>query len=44
MNYFFATNATASGEWESVELDKLPAEERERILRDLFGEAKNDCE
>jgi hypothetical protein len=29
---------------EPIELDKLPAEERERILLDLFGEAANDCE
>jgi hypothetical protein len=41
---WLATNATESGEWESVDLDKLDAEERERILRDLFGEAQNDCE
>jgi hypothetical protein len=29
---------------EAINLDSLPAEERERILRDLFGEAENDCE
>jgi hypothetical protein len=38
-----ATNATESGEWETVELGTLDAEERERILRDLHG-AENDCE
>jgi hypothetical protein len=32
------------GDWEAIDLDSLPAEERERILRDLFGEAENDCE
>ena len=29
---------------EPIELDQLPAEERERVLRDLFGETENDCE
>jgi hypothetical protein len=33
-----------TGDWEAIDLDSLPAEERERILRDLFGEAANDCE
>jgi hypothetical protein len=29
---------------EPIDLSRLEAEERERILRDLFGEAENDCE
>jgi hypothetical protein len=29
---------------EMIDLDTLDGEERERILRDLFGEAENDCE
>jgi hypothetical protein len=29
---------------EPIDLSELPAEERERILRDIFGEAENDCE
>jgi hypothetical protein len=41
---FLITNATASGEWESVHLDRLDAAERERILADLFREDENDCE
>jgi hypothetical protein len=29
---------------EPIDLSELDAEERERILRDIFGEAENDCE